>query len=145
NDPNSAYRLLGGPITDASNTAPIVITSANHALTSGQQVVISGVIGNTAANNNFPANPATWTITVIDANTFSLTGSTGTRPYTAGGPWRSLSPTGQSIPFPQLALRTATPPPPSPPLGSEFRGNWTWGAYSPTATPPVLAALKRVD
>src|SRR5262249_52886011 len=57
------------------------ITSANHGLTTGAQVVITGVGGNTTAN-------ATWTITRIDANTFSLNGSTGNAAYTSGGTWK---------------------------------------------------------
>jgi FG-GAP-like repeat len=52
-------------ITAASNAGPIVITSANDGLTSGQQVTISGVQGNTAANG-------TWFIKTINANQFSL-------------------------------------------------------------------------
>src|SRR5438445_9513441 len=59
-----------GTITNATNTGPIVITSANHGLSSGALINITGVLGNPAANAN-------WTITVIDANTFSLNGSAG--------------------------------------------------------------------
>jgi hypothetical protein len=70
-----------GTITGATNAAPIVITSANHKLTTGTRVTISGVGGNTAANGS-------WTITSIDANTFSLTGSSGNGNYTSGGTWR---------------------------------------------------------
>src|SRR5207249_4776576 len=56
------------------------ITSAAHGLTTGTQVTITGVQGNTAANG-------TWTITVIDADTFSLNGSAGNGAYTTGGTW----------------------------------------------------------
>jgi len=65
-------------ITGATNAAPVVITSAAHGLTTGNQVVVAGVLGNQGANG-------TWVITVIDANTFSLNGSTGTGAYTSGG------------------------------------------------------------
>ena len=72
----------GGPITGATNASPIVITSTGHNLTSNTRVSISGVLGNTAANGD-------WQITVIDANTFSLTGSTGNGVYTSGGVWNA--------------------------------------------------------
>ena len=65
-------------ITNATNTAPIVITSPFHRLNSGDVVVVSGVVGNTAAN-------AIYTVTVIDQNTFSLDGSVGTGNYVSGG------------------------------------------------------------
>ncbi len=70
-----------GSITNASNAAPITITSAGHNLTTGS-VLISGALGNTAANGVF-------NITVIDANTFRLNGSTGSGTYTSGGVWTS--------------------------------------------------------
>src|SRR5439155_2671061 len=69
-----------GAVTAASNTTPIVITSNAHRLTTGQLVTITGVNGNTAANGTF-------TITVIDANNFSLNGSAGNGIYTSGGTW----------------------------------------------------------
>ena len=65
-------------ITAATNTSPIVCTIANHGFTTGQSVFIVGGTGNTAVNS------ASWTITVVDANTFSLTGSTGNGTYTGG-------------------------------------------------------------
>ena len=41
-------------VTGATNTAPIIITSAaNHELFTGQQVSVTDVTGNTAANGNF--------------------------------------------------------------------------------------------
>src|SRR5439155_6965628 len=45
--------------TNASSTGPIVITSHNHGLSSGSQIRVAGVLGNTAANGN-------WFVTVID-------------------------------------------------------------------------------
>lgn len=70
----------GGAIANASNAMPIVITSNGHGLTTGTQVTISGVGGNNNANG-------TWIVTVLDANTFSLNGSTGSGIYTSGGTW----------------------------------------------------------
>ncbi len=65
-------------ITNATNTAPIVITSAAHGFTNGQVVVVASVGGNTGANG-------TWTITDASANAFSLKGSEGNGAYTTGG------------------------------------------------------------
>ncbi len=62
--------IPSGTITGASNAGPIVVTSANHGLTTGQRVRISNVRGNTAANGVHK-------ITVLTANTFSLDGTTG--------------------------------------------------------------------
>jgi hypothetical protein len=72
--------LVGFPdaITGASNASPISITASNHGFFTGQSVVITGVLGNTAANGQ-------WVITVTGANTFTLNGSTGNGTYTSGG------------------------------------------------------------
>ena len=64
----------GGTVRTASNAGPIVIESANHGLTTGQQIRVSNVRGNTAANGIF-------LVTVVDANTFRLNGSTGNGAY----------------------------------------------------------------
>lgn len=71
-----------GAVAGASNASPIVITSANHGLTTGTRVTVAGVGGNSAANGNF-------TVTRIDANTFSLQGSAGNGAYTSGGTWNA--------------------------------------------------------
>jgi hypothetical protein len=84
------YYQAGGSITNATNAAPIAITSANHGLITGQAVYISGVGGNTAANNT--ATTPSWMVTVSDANTFSLNGSTGNGAYTSGGAWVPANP-----------------------------------------------------
>lgn len=65
-------------ITAASNASPIQITSAAHGRSTGDSVTITGVGGNTAANGS-------WSITVVDANNFTLNGSTGNGAYTSGG------------------------------------------------------------
>jgi hypothetical protein len=72
--------LVGFPvgITAASNASPISITANNHGFFTGQSVLISGVLGNTAANGQ-------WVITVTGINTFTLKGSTGNGAYTSGG------------------------------------------------------------
>lgn len=71
-----------GAVTVATNASPIVVTSASHGLTTGMKVTVTSVLGNTAANGTF-------TITKIDADTFSLGGTTGNGPYTSGGTWNA--------------------------------------------------------
>jgi hypothetical protein len=78
NEPIAYY--FNKPITDATNTSPIKITSPNHGLDSGTRVTISDVQGNKNANG-------TWTITVVDKNSFLLNGSTGNGAYKSGGSW----------------------------------------------------------
>lgn len=85
-------------ITGATDpaTGPIVITSPNNGLASGDQVTISGVEGDSAANG-------TWFVDVLTANTFALYGNqafngttnsyvfsdpvAGNGTYTGGGNW----------------------------------------------------------
>lgn len=71
---------IDATVTGATNASPIVISVAGtHGLANGQTgVVISGVLGNTAANG-------TWTITRLTASTFSLNSSTGNGAYGGGG------------------------------------------------------------
>jgi len=84
---NPLFAATSGAITNATAANPIQITSASHGMSSGQSITINGVGGNTAANNT-SANP-TWTITVVDANNFTLNGSNaaGGTAYTSGGTW----------------------------------------------------------
>ncbi len=73
------------PLTGASNTTPIVITSANHGINDPNQfVAIDGVLGNTAANGYFRVN-------VVDANRFELINSTGNGAYVGGGTWTPVA------------------------------------------------------
>src|SRR5262249_11340249 len=77
-----------GLITDATNAGPIVITSANHGLITGDQVFIgevNSVQGNTAANTTTSV-----AVTVIDAKHFSLKGTAGNRTQLGGGSWRRV-------------------------------------------------------
>jgi hypothetical protein len=72
-------------VSGATNVSPIVVTTTiAHGLSTGQSVVITGILGDTAANG-------TWTITVLSNTTFSLNSSTGNGAYTAGG---TVSPLG---------------------------------------------------
>lgn len=72
--PRTDYNIIQA----ATNASPIVITALTHGYLTGAVITIAGSLGNTAANGS-------WTITVIDANTFSLGGSTGNGTYTGGG------------------------------------------------------------
>lgn len=74
-------KLDTGVITNVTDANPMVVTSAGHGLQTGDSVTISGVTGNTAAN-------ATWQVTVIDPNTFSVAGA-GNGAYVAGGAWHT--------------------------------------------------------
>lgn len=69
-----------GTVTGASNTTPIVITSAAHGLNTGDLVQMQGVRGNTWSNGLF-------FITKIDTDNFALNASTGVAAYTSGGTW----------------------------------------------------------
>ncbi len=73
-------QLNSGTVTAATNASPIVITSAAHGLTTGARATVADVTGNTAANGTF-------TVTRVDANTFSLDSSTGNGAYVSGGTW----------------------------------------------------------
>lgn len=65
--------------TTGSGVSPIqVTTTTTNAFTTGQTVVISGVVGNTAANGTFA-------VTVINNTTFTLNGTTGNGTYVSGG------------------------------------------------------------
>ena len=85
------------PITNATNASPIVVTSAAHGLTTGNKIAVVNVGGNGAAKGTF-------TVTVIDANTFSLDGSAGSGAYTRGGEWFLALPDACGLAF------TGTPP-----------------------------------
>lgn len=67
--------------TSGNGVGPItIVTGSTAGLTTGSQVTITGVAGNTAANGTF-------TITVVDATTFSLNGTVGNGNYAGGGQW----------------------------------------------------------
>jgi hypothetical protein len=90
-------------ITGATAATPIVITTNGHPYVTGDQVVISGVLGNVAANGTF-------TITRMSPTQFSLNGSVGTVAYVGGGSasgpgvGRGLSNPGAQFQFGRVGL-----------------------------------------
>lgn len=68
-------------ISGATQANPCVITATAHGRSTGDRIVIAGVAGMTQLNN------AQYTITVINANSYSLNGinSSGYGAYTSGG------------------------------------------------------------
>jgi hypothetical protein len=86
--PFSGNGVIGpsGNVSGTTNATPIVVTtSAPHGLATGDNVVISGVGGNTNANGTF-------LVTVLSSTTFSLQAVSGgnvagNAAYTSGGTW----------------------------------------------------------
>lgn len=72
-----------GLISGATTANPVVITSNSHGLTNGQQVYISGVIGEIELNNRV------FTVAGVTTNTFQLSGINGSAytAYISGGSW----------------------------------------------------------
>lgn len=87
-------------ITNATNAAPISITATAHGYATGTSVDVASVLGNTAANG-------TWTITVVNANTFTLNTSTGNGTYTSGGTAQAWYNLGVSAPLSALTATTS--------------------------------------
>lgn len=77
-----------GSITAATQADPVVVTSAGHGLSTGDRVLIDGVVGMVELNN------FVYEVTVLNSNDFSLqkTGGgavdgTGFTAYSSGGTW----------------------------------------------------------
>ena len=70
------------PATTKTPALPIVIIAINHGFVSGDAVTVTNVRGTTKANTS-ATNP-NWIISVIDANSFTLQGSTDSSRYVMG-------------------------------------------------------------
>jgi len=82
------YRQNNGNVTAASNASPIVLTtSAAHGLTTGDQITVASVVGNTAANG-------TWIVERLTTTTVNLRGTTGNGAYSSGGTWVEVDASG---------------------------------------------------
>lgn len=81
------FNVSTGTITAATQASPVAITSAAHGLSTGDEVYISGVVGMTDLNDEI------YTITKVDANSFTLDGIDGSDydAYTSGGTWEKLA------------------------------------------------------
>jgi hypothetical protein len=85
-------------VTGATNASPVTVACQSpHGYQEGEQVLIGGVAGNTAANG-------TWYVTPLSSTTFSLHGSTGNGAYSAGG--IATGPDDGSVAFAILSFRT---------------------------------------
>ena len=92
---------LKGNITAATNANPCKITSANHNLSGGTQVLIIDVVGMIELNGN------TYTISVVDANNFTIgINSTAFTAYVSGGLWENIVQLGASIVFNSISVGT---------------------------------------
>ncbi len=81
-----------GFITNATKANPCQITSPDHSLITGTLIYIANVQGMTQLNS------AIYSITVVDANNFTLdnTNSTAFSTYTTGGIWNTSAINGQT-------------------------------------------------
>jgi len=83
-----SYNTQEQSITNITNASPPVVTVVGHGLTTGDSVYIYDVTGfNFTATDTDRTNGVTYTVTVIDSDTFSLDGVDGTLhdAYTSGG------------------------------------------------------------
>lgn len=76
---NATQTEAAQTITNATNATPIVVTCAGHGYVNGDLVVVSGVVGNTAANGG------PYVVSGSATNSFSLQDSVGNAPWTSGG------------------------------------------------------------
>jgi len=70
-------------LSGATNATPIVVTAVGHNFVADDLVSIAGVVGNTAANGQ-------WPVASVSGNNFSLVGSVGNGVYASGGVVTSL-------------------------------------------------------
>lgn len=83
---NGTAGSVSGDITAITQAVLAQVTSVDHGLSSGVQVLITGVVGMTELNDN------TYTITVIDDDNFTLNvDSTSFTPYISDGKWTTFA------------------------------------------------------
>lgn len=84
----SAAGFAGCTVSGATNVNPIVVTcTAAHKLVDGDQIQITGVVGNTAANTTGFAKVTTYSTTTFGlySDAVLATGVAGNGAYTSGG------------------------------------------------------------
>ena len=92
-----------GTVTNATRGGEIVITTANTGgLANGDLVEVTGVQGNTAANNVFY-------VTDITSTTLTLAGSQSSGIYTLGGTWKEYVPVSRLVSPKDLVESLASP------------------------------------
>jgi hypothetical protein len=74
---------MTGDVIDAVAGEPVVITSPWHGLEGGERVQVQGILGIPDANGTF-------TVNVVDEDTFELDGTEAVGTYLGGGTWRLL-------------------------------------------------------
>lgn len=73
-------RERSATVTGATNASPIVLTAPSHGIAGATtRLYVAGATGNTAVNGFWASAQ------IVDANTLSLTGSSGNGAYTGGG------------------------------------------------------------
>lgn len=96
---NNALVSPAKAITGATNATPIVLTVASgHGVVANDQIFVTGVGGNTAANGTF-------IVSAVGATTITLQGSAGNGSYTSGGTFRELTPASRFHDAIQVASR----------------------------------------
>jgi hypothetical protein len=117
------------PVQSASAATPVSVGIYQHGLTSGDQVYCSGL--GVTANANYTA-------TVVDANTVTLNGTTGSGNYAGGGYCKATSDTSR---FTEVFIPLAPLVAPGWPVGVTFSGTTTTATtvnftpeYSATST-----------
>ena len=84
------YRQKSGSISGADTNSPITVTlvsSGDHGLTTGDQITVASVVGQTGANGTF-------IVERVNATTVKLYGSTSVGSYTSGGTWAEVDASG---------------------------------------------------
>ncbi|TWT93960.1 PKD domain-containing protein [Stieleria varia] len=136
----SLTRPAGAPVSDASKTSPVVITTIDTSgLLNGQPVTIAGVGGNSAANGSFFAKVTSPTTFELYSNVSLTIPVAGNSDFTSGGNWttsvlRALDGTAANsdgLLFSGLTIDNAT--------------DIDWFAFELAATPGANAEIQLVS
>lgn len=96
--------VLSGGITAITQNDPAQVTSVGHGLSTGNEVLIQGVVGMTELNGN------TFTITLVDDDNFTLNvDSTFFIAYISGGTWTKVAYSGTTLANPIIRSTNNNP------------------------------------